>query len=91
MQIVQTYDYYTLEQAREIIKEENRQKALKKQRIKQRKREMLKYYIMQKLMGITLILVSLIPISIEKDGTLALLFVPMGLYLIFTKDKAIIK
>lgn len=91
MNVVQTYDYYTLDQAREIIKEENRQKALKKQRIKQRKREILKYYIMQKLMGVALILVSLIPILIENDGTLALLFIPMGLYFIFTKEKAIIK
>lgn len=89
MQIVQTYDYYTLEQAREIIREENRQKALKKQRIKKRKREMLKYYIMQKLMGVVLILCSIIPILIENDGTVAVLFIPLGLYLIFTKEKVI--
>ena len=74
------YDYYTLEQAREIIKEENRQKAI-------RKAEKI-YYIKQKLSGLTLAAIGiLIPFIVDGDATASLLVLPMGLYLLFTKEK----
>ena len=46
------YDYYTLEQAREIIREENRQKAIKRAERKARRKAERIYYIKQKLMGL---------------------------------------
>ncbi len=83
-------EYYTLDEAREIIREENRKKALRRQRIERHKREILKYYMIQKSMGIFFILVSLAMILIDNDATVALFFVPLGLYLIFTREKVII-
>lgn len=87
MQVVAEYDYYTLDQAREIIRQENLQKALKKQRIRERKKAVLLYYIKQKLMGICSIAIGIVPIILEKDGTVASITIPFGLFLIFTKKK----
>ena len=52
--IVATYDYYTLDQARQIIAEENRQKAIRRAERKARKRAETIYYIKQKLSGLTM-------------------------------------
>ena len=46
--IVTTYDYYTLDQTRQIISEENRQKAIRRAKRKARKRAETIYYIKQK-------------------------------------------
>lgn len=43
--------------------------------------------IVQKLYGLFFIIASIFPIWLENNGTVALLFVPFGLYLIFTKKK----
>ena len=48
---------------------------------------MKKYFLMQKLLGVLLILANVAYIILEKDGTSSILLVPMGLYAIFTKDK----
>ena len=48
---------------------------------------MKKYFLMQKLLGVLLILANVAYIIFEKDGTASILLVPMGLYAIFTKDK----
>ena len=74
-----TYDYYTLEQAREIIKEEN----------KQHRTEIL-YYIKQKLSGLILSTIGIITPLILGDVTISILMLPMGLFLLFTKQKAMI-
>ena len=47
--IVVTYDYYTLDQARQIIAEENRQKAIRMAKQKVKKRVETIYYMKQKL------------------------------------------
>lgn len=39
----------------------------------------------QKLIGLLLILVSIVPMAIEHDATAALLFAPLGLYLMVAK------
>ena len=52
--IVATYDYYTLDQARQIIAEENRQKAIRRAERKARKKAEKIYYIKQKLSGLTM-------------------------------------
>lgn len=42
--------------------------------------------IKQKLLGIALIIASVASVLIEGDATAAVLFVPMGLYLLLVKD-----
>ena len=87
-QIVATYDYYTLEQAREIIREENRQKAIRRAEHKARRKAEKIYYIKQKLLGLTMAIIGiLIPFVCDGDATASLLVLPLGLYLLFTKEK----
>lgn len=84
--IVVTYDYYTLDQAREIIRKENR---IKRDRARRKKKRILKYYLKQKAIGLAVIILSILTATIIKDATLSVLAVPLGLYLIFTKNHAI--
>ena len=82
------YDYYTLEQAREIIRKENRQKATKQAERKARKKAEAIYYINQKLSGLTLAAIGiLIPFVCDGDATASLIMLPLGLYTLFTKEK----
>ena len=89
--IVTTYDYYTLDQARQIIAEENRQKAIRGAERKTRKRAETIYYIKQKLSGLTMAAVGIItPILLDGDATFSLIALPLGIWLLFTKEKAMI-
>ena len=82
------YDYYTLEQAREIIREENRQKAIKRAERKARRNAEKSYYIKQKLSGLTMAAIGIfIPFLLDGDATFSLIALPLGLYLLFTKEK----
>ena len=82
--------YYTLEEAREILREEARQKRLARQKREEEKREIFIYFLKQKMMGIALIVISiLIPILLDGDATASLITLPLGLYLLFTKERAI--
>ena len=82
------YDYYTLEQARKIIREEEKQKAIRRAERKARRKEEKIYYIKQKLSGLTLASIGiLIPFVCDGDATASLLVLPLGLYLLFTKEK----
>ena len=86
--IVATYDYYTLDQERKIITEENRQKAIKRAERKARKRKETIYYIKQRISGLTLAAIGIItPILFGGDATFSLIALPLGIYLIFTKEK----
>ena len=86
--IVVTYDYYTLDQARQIITEENRQKAIRRAERKSRKKAEAIYYIKQKLSGLTMASIGIIvPILLDGDATFSLIALPLGIYLIFTKEK----
>lgn len=86
--IVATYDYYTLDQAREIIAEENRQKAIRRaERETKRKAERI-YYIKQKLSGLAMATIGILtPFLCDGDATVFLFVVPLGLFLMFTKEK----
>ena len=87
--IVSTYDYYTLDQARQIISEENRQKAIRiaERKARKRKSETI-YYIKQKLSGLTIAAVGIItPILLDGDCTFSLFALPVGIWLLFTKEK----
>ena len=86
--IVATYDYYTLEQARQIIAEENRQKAIRRAEQKARKRAETIYYIKQKLSGLTMAAIGIItPILLDGDATFSLVALPLGIWLLFTRKK----
>ena len=86
--IVATYDYYTLDQARQIIAEENKQKAIRRAERKARKRAETIYYIKQKLSGLTIAAIGIItPIICDGDATFSLIALPLGIYLLLTKEK----
>lgn len=86
--IVATYDYYTLDQARQIIAEENKQKAIRRAERKARKRVEAIYYIKQKLSGVVFAAIGIItPILFGGDATFSLIALPLGIWLIFTKEK----
>ena len=86
--IVATYDYYTLDQARQIISEENRQKAIRRAERKARKRAETIYYIKQKLSGLTMAAIGIItPILLDGDCTFSLFALPIGIWIMFTKEK----
>ena len=79
---------YTIEQAKQIIKEENRQKAIKRAERKARKRKGTIYYIKQKISGLAMVAIGIItPILFGGDATFSLIALPLGIYLIFTKEK----
>ena len=86
--IVATYDYYTLDQARQIITEENRQKAIRMAERKARKKAETIYYIKQKLSGMIIAAIGIItPIICDGDATFSLIALPLGIWLLFTKEK----
>ena len=87
-----TIEYYTLDQAREILREEARQKRLARQRRETEKKERFLYFLKQKMMGIIMIIISiLIPIVCDGDATASLITFPLGLYMLFTREEVIYK
>ena len=86
--IVATYDYYTLDQAKKIIAEENKQKAIRREERKARKKAETIYYIKQKLSGMIIAAIGIItPIICDGDATFSLIALPLGIWLLFTKQK----
>ena len=82
--------YYTLDQAREILREEARQKRIARQKREAKRKAKTIYFLKQKMIGIALIIISiLIPIINNGDATTSLLFLPLGIYMLFTKEKVI--
>lgn len=55
----------------------------------QDKREKIKYFVIQKLMGLVIVVLAVISCVITGDGTAALLLIPIGIYTIFTKKLVI--
>ena len=85
-------EYYTLDQASEILREKAKQKKLARQKREEEKKERFFYFLKQKMVGITLIIISiLIPIVNDGDATASLITLPLGLFLLFTKEEAIYK
>ena len=79
---------YTLEEAKKIIEEENKQKAIRMAKRKARKRAETIYYMKQKLSGLTMVAIGIItPILLCGDATFSLVALPLGIWLIFTKEK----
>ena len=60
------------------------------QNVRKRKAETI-YYIKQKLSGLTLAVVGIItPFICDGDATFSLIALPLGIWLLFTKEKAMI-
>lgn len=78
----ETIIMYTLDEAREIIhKEQVKQKAKRLSIFKQK--------IKQKMLGIAMIGISILIPILLKDITVSVFTLPLGAYLLFTKEKLI--
>ena len=75
---ITTEETYTLREAKRIINAE-----------RQAKRESLLYYAKQKLLGVVAIGVSIASPLLIQDATISVIMLPLGLYLLFTKEKVI--
>ena len=76
---ITTEETYTLREAKRIINAE-----------RQAKRESLLYYAKQKLLGVLAIGVSIAsPLLLDGDATISIIMLPLGIYMIFTKEKVI--
>lgn len=70
---------YTLSEAKRIINAE-----------RQAKREKILYYAKQKLLGILAIGISIAsPLLLDGDATISIIMLPLGIYMLFTKEKVI--
>ena len=70
---------YTLQEARRIINAE-----------RQAKRENILYYAKQKFIGLLAIGISIAsPILLDGDAAISIIMLPLGLYLLFTKEKVV--
>lgn len=76
---ITTEETYTLAEAKRIINAERKAK-----------RESLLYKAKQKLLGVVAIGVSIAsPLLLDGDATVSVIMLPLGLYLLFTKEKVI--
>ena len=94
--IVASYDYYTLDQAREIIYEEIRHnKAMQTFRENQKRRESRKRklaILKQKILGLSALLISGIEIALRYFNVIDecaafIILIPLGLGLLFTRKR----
>lgn len=70
---------YTLQEAKRIINAEHKTK-----------RESLLYKTKQKLLGLLAIGVSIAsPILLDGDATISVIMLPLGIYMLFTKEKVV--
>ena len=88
--VVVTYDYYTIDQAREIVYRELRHKrAVRKwkaaQAAEERKRKRLAL-MYQRCAGLYLTALGIALPFICGDGTFSLLAIPMGIYIMTRKE-----
>lgn len=80
--VVAEYDYYTLEQARELLEKENR---ISKAKAKRKRR----YYLKQKALGLILCALGTILLFIcdGEAGYAGAFLILFGLAVIFTKER----
>ena len=70
---------YTLSESKRIINEERKAK-----------RESLLYKAKQKLLGVVAIAASIAsPILLDGDATISIIMLPLGIYILFTKEKVV--
>lgn len=78
---------YTLEEAKKIIEEENRQKTIRKTIRKERKKAEKRYYFKQKLSGLLFAIIGIISVFLCGNILYCTFIMPISLYIIFTKEK----
>ena len=77
--IITSEQKYTLEDAKRIIEAEQKEK-----------REMFLYKAKQKFIGLLAIGISIAsPLLLDGDATISVIMLPLGLYLLFTKEKVV--
>ena len=77
--IITSEQKYTLEDAKRIIEAEQKEK-----------RESLLYYAKQKFIGLLAIGISIVsPLLLDGDATISVIMLPLGIYMLFTKEKVI--
>ena len=70
---------YTLQEAKRIINTERKAK-----------RKSLLYYAKQKFIGLLAIGISIAsPLLLDGDATISVIMLPLGIYMLFTKEKVI--
>ena len=83
-----TYARSTTEMHEEALDTYYRRRNRKK-RAERRKQEKL-YYIKQKIFGVIVAAFGILfPFVVDGDATMSLFIIPMGLYMIFTKEKVL--
>ena len=87
-EIAITYDYYTLEQAREVLQADIKREV--KRKIARKEREEQIYFLKQKCTGMALIAIATIAFVVSKDMTASLLLWGLGAAC-FTKKHLIYK
>ena len=77
--IITSEQKYTLEDAKRIIETEQKEK-----------REMFLYKAKQKFIGLLAIGISIAsPLLLDGDATISVIMLPLGIYMLFTKEKVI--
>ena len=70
---------YTLREAKRIINAERKEK-----------RELLIYKAKQKLIGVVAIGIAIVsPLLLDGDATISIIMLPLGIYILFTKEKVV--
>lgn len=60
----------------------------RKEKQKAKKRKVIFYYVKQKMSGLVFVAISiLLPLLMDGDATASVLLMPLGLFLLFTKEK----
>ncbi len=68
--------------------DENTKLILYRRKIMRKQKEERIYYIKQKLSGLVMAAIGIVtPILLDGDATVSLIVLPLGIYLIFTKEK----
>ena len=76
---ITTEETYTLQEAKRIINAEQK-----------KKRGSLFYKAKQKLLGVVAIGISIAsPLLLDGDATISVIMLPLGIYMLFTKEKVI--
>ena len=79
----ETYTHYTTRSG-------NTQLLLYRRKTTRRQKAERIYYIKQKLSGLTMAAIGIItPILLDGDATASVIFLPLGIYLMTTKEKVI--
>lgn len=80
--------YEDLMNNKEVLRELDRRYMARQKRIQAKKRAKAIYYMKQKLLGLVLAAVSiLIPVINFGDATASLILLPLGIYLVVTKER----